>query len=133
MKFRSWHTPIERLKRLGLEAADCDEQFTRSSGKGGQNINKVATCVVLTHRPTGITVRCDEERTQGQNRYLAWKRLADKYEAMKRARAARSRHETEKRKRQNRGRNRAAKERMLQDKRHRAQIKEHRRERHWDE
>ena len=78
---------------------DIKESFTRSSKPGGQNVNKVSTCVILEHIPTGIKVRCQEERTQIQNRYRALhllvhkikeyhhqKKLAeiDRYEKMKR-------------------------------------------------
>lgn len=66
-----------RLAELGILESDLDESFIRSRGNGGQNVNKVSTCVVLVHRPTGISVRCDEERTQGLNRYRARQRLAD--------------------------------------------------------
>lgn len=62
---------------LGIVEDDLDEQFTHSRGNGGQNVNKVSTCVILTHRPTGLSVRCEEERTQGLNRYRARQRLAD--------------------------------------------------------
>jgi len=68
---------LQRMADLGIVEADLDEQFTHSRGNGGQNVNKVSTCVILTHRPTGISVRCEEERTQGLNRYRARQRLAD--------------------------------------------------------
>ena len=61
----------ERLARLGVRAEDLEESFVHSGGKGGQNVNKVATCVVLVHRPTGIAVKCQRERTQGANRLIA--------------------------------------------------------------
>src|SRR6478735_22639 len=51
----------ERLARLGVRAEDLEESFVHSGGKGGQNVNKVATCVVLVHRPTGIAVKCQQE------------------------------------------------------------------------
>jgi len=66
-----------RLDQLGIREDDLDEQFVTSGGKGGQNVNKVATCVVLVHRPSGTRVKCQQERTQGLNRYLARKLLAD--------------------------------------------------------
>jgi protein subunit release factor B len=58
-----------------LREADLREQFIRSAGPGGQNVNKVATCVVLRHIPTGIEVRCQQERSQARNRILARSRL----------------------------------------------------------
>lgn len=58
-----------------IDPQDVREEFTKASGAGGQNRNKRSTAVVLTHRPTGIKVFNADQRTQGQNRSLAWKRL----------------------------------------------------------
>ena len=66
-----------RMAALGIRENDLNEQFVASQGPGGQNVNKVATCVVLTHRPTGVSVKCQESRSQGLNRFLARRRLAD--------------------------------------------------------
>lgn len=57
---------------------DITKQYTCSRGKGGQNVNRVKTCVVLTHVPTGIMVRCEETRYQAKNEELAYKRLFEK-------------------------------------------------------
>lgn len=65
--------PTTRPARI--DPADVREEFIRTSGKGGQNRNKVASCVRLTHLPTGIQVVADNQRTQGQNRKDAWARL----------------------------------------------------------
>lgn len=112
-----------RLAKLGVRPEDLDEIFSRSGGAGGQNVNKVETAVTLIHRPSGTVVRCSEERSQGLNRLLARRRLAEKLEARERERAARERHEAERLRRQRRGRPRKAKVRMLRDKKHRAGIK----------
>lgn len=111
------------MAKLGVRAGDLDERFLRSGGSGGQNVNKVETSVLLVHRPTGIAVRCEEERSQGLNRYLARVRLAEKLEAASTARAARKRREAELERRRKRGRSLASKARMLADKRHRASVK----------
>ena len=66
------------MKRLGIREEDIEETFTRSSGPGGQNVNKLATCVRLRHRPSGITVKVMRERSQALNRFLARRRLAEK-------------------------------------------------------
>ena len=60
-----------KLDSLGIYEKDIEESFVRSGGKGGQNVNKVATCVYLKHLPTGTEVKCSKARTQGLNRYYA--------------------------------------------------------------
>jgi protein subunit release factor B len=107
----------ERLARLGVRAEDLEESFVHSGGKGGQNVNKVATCVVLVHRPTGLAVKCQRERTQGANRLIARQMLADKIEERKLGAASKRQQEAEKVRRQKRRRSRRAKARMLDDKR----------------
>jgi protein subunit release factor B len=107
----------ERLARLGVRAEDLEESFVHSGGQGGQNVNKVATCVVLVHRPTGIAVKCQRERTQGANRLIARQLLADKLEERKLGAASKRQQEAEKIRRQKRRRSRRAKARMLDDKR----------------
>ena len=70
-----------RLQSLGIKRADIEEKFIRSSGKGGQNVNKVATCVCLKHTSTGIMVKYGAERSQNLNRFLGLRLLVDKIEA----------------------------------------------------
>jgi len=65
-----------------LDTNSIIKQYTRSRGKGGQNVNKVASCVRLTHVPTGIQVRCEETRDQGKNEELAYKILAEKLKSI---------------------------------------------------
>lgn len=107
----------ERLLRLGVREEDLDEQFVHSGGKGGQNVNKVATCVVLLHRPSGTQIKCQTARTQGQNRYLARKLLADRLEEAALGQRSARQQEAERIRRQKRRRSRRAKARMLADKR----------------
>jgi len=113
----------DRMEALGIREEDLDEQFVRSGGKGGQNVNKVATCVILVHRPTGTMVRCEQERTQGLNRYLARKRLADRIEESLLGEASARRQAIEKIRRQKRRRSARAKEKMLSDKHARSRVK----------
>ncbi|MCX7634904.1 MAG: peptide chain release factor-like protein [Syntrophales bacterium] len=74
---------LDRMVRLGVAEGDLRETFVRSSGPGGQNVNKVATCVQLVHLPTGLTVRCSRERSQALNRFLARRLLLDRIERMR--------------------------------------------------
>ena len=74
-----------RLDRLGVRDQDLEETFVRSQGHGGQKVNKTASAVVLRHRPTGIQVKMQRERSQALNRFLARRLLADKIEAQQRA------------------------------------------------
>lgn len=126
----SAHTAEElkaRLLKLGIREEDLDEQFVRSGGHGGQNVNKVSTCVILTHRPSGMTVRCQEERSQAMNRFRARRRLADKMEEKILGAASSRQQEIERIRRQKRKRSRRAKLKMLDDKHHRSEVKENRR------
>jgi protein subunit release factor B len=67
-----------RIRDLGLRKEDIIEKFIRSAGKGGQNVNKTSTCVYLKHLPTGIEVKCQQERSQAMNRVAALGLLAQK-------------------------------------------------------
>ncbi len=116
-----------RMLKTGLREQDLEERFVRSGGPGGQNVNKLSTCVILVHRPSGIMVRCQEERSQAMNRFLARRRLAEKLEEKILGAASRREQEIEKIRRQKRRRSRRAKHKMLQDKHHQSQIKELRR------
>jgi len=113
----------DRLEALGITEADLQETFVRSGGKGGQNVNKVATCVVLVHLPSGRSVKCQEDRSQAMNRFLARRLLADKIEAERLGKASREAQRVAKIQRQKRRRSRRAKEKILQDKHHRADVK----------
>jgi protein subunit release factor B len=68
----------ERMAALGIREEDLEERFIRSSGKGGQHVNKTSTCVYLKHLPSGIEVKCMEERSQSLNRFLARRELLEK-------------------------------------------------------
>jgi protein subunit release factor B len=117
----------ERMAALGVSEADLDETFVRSGGHGGQNVNKVSTCVMLLHRPTGLQVKCQETRHQALNRLVARRLLLDKLEASRKSHVAAERAQKEKLRRQKRKRSQGAKNRMLADKSHRAEKKKFRR------
>ena len=115
-----------RMAKLGIREEDLEEQFVHSSGKGGQNVNKVATCVVLTHRPSGLQIKCQRERAQALNRYHARSLLCDRLERLLLGAASAEEQRIEKVRRQKRRRSRRAKEKMLRDKRARAETKSRR-------
>jgi len=115
-----------RMRRLGVRESDLKESFIRSSGKGGQNVNKVATCVRIKHLPSGIEVRCQKERSQALNRFLARRRLLDKLEEKIAGRASAAQAKIAKLRRQKRRRSRRAKEKVLNAKHIQAEKKRQR-------
>ena len=115
------------MRQVGLRESDLEESFITSSGPGGQNVNKVATCVVLKHRPTGLIVKCQKERSQAMNRYLARRILVDRLEAQILVKQREKARHAAKIKQQKRKRSRQAKERMHQIKREKSEKKQLRR------
>ena len=72
----------ERMEALGIHEKDIEEKFIRSSGRGGQKVNKTSTCVYLRHIPTGIEVKWMRERSQSLNRFLARRELVKRIERL---------------------------------------------------
>jgi protein subunit release factor B len=72
----------EKMEALGIHEKDIEEKFIRSSGRGGQKVNKTSTCVYLKHIPTGIEVKWMEERNQSLNRFLARRELVKRIEKL---------------------------------------------------
>jgi len=114
---------LERLKSLRLRPEDFTERFCRASGPGGQNVNKVSTAVEILHHPTGLTIRCQDGRSQSGNRTLAWERLLSRILDARKAAVLARQQAREKLRRQTRQPSRAAKRRTVAAKRHRSQIK----------
>lgn len=111
------------MQRLGVREEDLEESFTRSQGPGGQNVNKVSTCVVLRHPSSGIEVRCQQERSQAMNRYLARRILLQRLEAQRLGRLSEEAQRIAKIRRQKRKRSKRAQEKMLTLKRLHAKKK----------
>ena len=113
----------ERFARLRVRPEEVDERFVRGSGAGGQKINKTSSTVCVVHRPSGVEVRCQRERSQSVNRLLAWTELAEKLEWRRAEAANQAQAARELVRRQKRGKSRGQKLRMVAGKRHRAKIK----------
>jgi len=116
----------ERMRRLGIRDVDLEEKFARSSGPGGQNVNKVATAVTLRHRPSGISVTVQDSRSQAVNRKLARERLLDAIEQAQQKRRAAKIAEREKARRRKSPRPPALKKKILEGKRKRGELKKQR-------
>jgi len=114
------------MEQLGLQDVDLEETFARSSGPGGQNVNKVSTAVTLRHRPSGIVVTVQDSRSQAMNRKLARERLLDAIEHDRQKRRAAEIAVREKARRRKSPRPAALKKRILESKRKRGELKRHR-------
>ena len=112
-----------RMQELCVSDNDFEESFVRSSGPGGQKVNKTSSCVYLVHIPTGLSCKCQRERSQSLNRYLARKLLLDKIERLQKGFIAKEKETLEKIRRQKRKRSKRAKEKILTDKHQKAEKK----------
>ena len=115
---------LGRMEKLGVAEKDIEETFVRSSGPGGQKVNKSSSCVFIRHIPTGLSVKYQRERSQALNRFLARRLLLDKIERMQKGLVSREQERIEKIRRQKRKRSKRAKEKMLADKQHQAGKKQ---------
>ena len=109
-----------------LREEDLQESFARSSGPGGQHVNKVSTAVTLTHLPTGVSVCVSDSRSQSMNRKIARERLSEKLVERRASRSAAMRAESAKARRQKAKRSSSEKRKLVEGKRHRSAIKQSR-------
>ncbi len=72
----------DKMESLSVRNEDIIEKFIRSSGKGGQKVNKTSTCVYIKHMPTGIEIKCMKDRSQSINRFLARRELVERIERL---------------------------------------------------
>lgn len=112
-----------KMARLGIRECDLEEKFIRAAGHGGQKVNKTSVCVYLKHRPTALDVKCQRERSQTINRFLARRILAGKVEALISGKESEERKRIEKIRRQKRRRSKRAREKMLQAKKEQSEKK----------
>ena len=112
------------MRTSHLREEDLEESFVRSSGPGGQNVNKVASKVTLRHIPTNISVAIQDSRSQAANRKLARARLLEAVQKHEQAIAARRQQLVEKKRRQNAPRPQRVKARLVEGKRRRAAVKQ---------
>ena len=113
----------KKMQELGIKEEDIEEKFIRSGGKGGQKVNKTSSCVYLKHIPTKLEVRCQKERSQLLNRFLARRTLVNKIEKLINGELLEEKRRIEKIRRQKRKRSKRAKEKILADKAKRAEKK----------
>ena len=106
----------QRMESLGVREEEFRETFIRSSGPGGQKVNKTSSCVYLVHLPTGLSVKCQQERSQTLNRFLARRLLLDRIERLQTGLISAEKMRIEKIRRQKRRRSRRAKEKTLEAK-----------------
>jgi protein subunit release factor B len=122
---------IEKIKELMAEASiyeeDLEESFILGGGPGGQKTNKTSNVVRLVHEPSGVQVRCGENRSRETNRWIARRMLAETVLEREKGRKSAARQAAEKIRRQKRRRSRRQKQKMLDDKHAHSQIKANRR------
>ena len=121
-----WQQLQQWMQKLGIEESDLQEKFITGTGKGGQKINKTASCVHLQHIPTGITIKCQEDRSRENNRFFARRRLCEKIEAIQLKEKSKQQQAIEKIRRQKKKRSRRAKQKILDDKSHQSKLKQSR-------
>lgn len=97
---------LRRMEKLGIDESDLEEKFIRGGGPGGQKTNKTSSTVCLRHKPTGLEVRCAQERSQSMNRFLARRELCDKIAEKIHGEKSKRQQEREKIRRQKRRRSR---------------------------
>ena len=120
---RNFKLRVKLARMIRLRDEDLVQIFHRSSGPGGQHVNKVSTAVTLKHIPTGLIVTASDSRSQSQNRALARTRLAEKLAESARKKKLAALAEASRERRRKAKRSRGTKARMVESKRRRAETK----------
>ena len=106
----------QRMEELGVKEEEFHETFIRSSGPGRQKVNKTSSCVYIVHVPTGLSAKCQQERSQTLNRFLARRILLDRIERLRTGIVKAERMRVEKIRRQKRKRSKRSQEKILEAK-----------------
>ena len=120
---RKWEKLRKRMEKLGIDEKDIEEKFVRSSGPGGQHVNKTCTCVYLKHVPTGMEVKCGRTRSRETNRFFARRILCERIEEKELKKESEKQKRIYKIRKQKAKRSKRAKEKVLQQKKKKAQKK----------
>ena len=126
LKSMSQDPLADQMRKLEISEAELEESFARSSGPGGQNVNKVSTAVTLRHLPSGISVTVQDSRSQALNRKLARQRLVDAIENAREGERMAEMATREKERRRTSPRPAVLKRKILESKRKRGQLKKQR-------
>ncbi len=113
----------KRMEKLAVKEEDIVEKFIRAQGPGGQKVNKSSSCVYLKHIPTGIEIKCQQERSQASNRFFARRLLVEKIEEIVLKEKSLKAQKLAKIRKQKRKRSKRAKEKMLKAKKIRGEKK----------
>jgi peptide chain release factor len=105
-----------KMEALGIKEADIQEKFVRSSGAGGQKVNKTSSCVYLKHIPSNIEIKCQQERSQAMNRFFARRILVEKIEEILLNEQSSKQKQIAKIRKQKQKRSKRAKEKILKEK-----------------
>jgi peptide chain release factor len=119
-----WNRLIDLMTKLHIQETDLIEKFILGSGKGGQKLQKTASTVYIKHKPTGLEIKCQESRSQEDNRYFSRARLCEKIHSIVSEEQTKEQQKIEKEKRQKKRRSRRSKQKMLDDKNKKSTVKQ---------
>jgi protein subunit release factor B len=113
----------KRMEELEIYEEDLIEKFILGSGSGGQKINKTSSCVYLKHVPTGIEIKCQQDRSREMNRFFARRDLCEKIAAKIHGEKTKKEREIQKIRQQKKRRSRKVKQKVLEEKKKHSEVK----------